>query len=100
MYRVELNGTLDRLRIPSAISVSILDADRVVVENMTAVSGVFKISKPRLWWPYTISNKPYAYLYQLEVSYCALPTCPKEAVYSVMPLFHYHVPQVAKARST
>lgn len=64
---VKYNVTMSSTKAPT-ITVSVLDEDLSVVASSKTSAGVLQVENVNLWWPYTMSNKTYAYLYTLEVS--------------------------------
>ncbi|KAF6041431.1 GUSB [Bugula neritina] len=61
-YNVEAQST-------SAVVVTrVLNADGKAVGFEKGLSGVIVLTNYSLWWPYTMSNTTYAYLYTLELT--------------------------------
>lgn len=60
--------------MPSVL-VSVLDENLSLISTVKGAGGVITVKNVNLWWPYTMSNKSYAYLYTLEVGEDSLLKC-------------------------
>lgn len=64
-----------------AVRVTVLDADEQAVNSTKGLSGVINIPKVQLWWPHSMKNTSYSYLYTLQVK--AMRTPPLSAAAAV-----------------
>ena len=63
-YTTSIGGSM---KAPTSTHVAVLDHDYKVVVQADGASGVLNVDKARLWWPYSLNQQDFGYMYHLQV---------------------------------